>query len=62
MFKNHYSLAFHGIIGIVLASTAVIVPLKYTSSRNLSSAYYPPPPFLHNIHNGQKIGGEGMTI
>jgi putative membrane protein len=31
MFKNHYSLAFHGIIGIVLASTAVIVPLKYTS-------------------------------
>lgn len=31
MFKNHYSTAFHGIIGIVLASTVVIIPLKYTS-------------------------------
>ena len=27
--RTHYSIAFHGILGVVLASTAVIVPLEY---------------------------------
>ncbi|WP_295580717.1 DUF368 domain-containing protein [uncultured Oscillibacter sp.] len=28
-FRRHYAVAFHGILGIVLASTLVIVPLSY---------------------------------
>ncbi|WP_300024358.1 DUF368 domain-containing protein [Oscillibacter sp.] len=28
--RRHYAVAFHGILGIVLASTLVIVPLSYT--------------------------------
>lgn len=31
LFRTHYSVAFHGILGIVLASTVVIVPLRYTA-------------------------------
>ena len=30
LFKKHYTTAYHAIIGIVLASTVVIVPLHYT--------------------------------
>lgn len=30
LFRNHYAVAFHGILGIVMASTLVIVPLSYT--------------------------------
>ena len=29
-FRKHYSIAFHGIFGIVLASTLVIIPTSYT--------------------------------
>ena len=29
-FRRHYSIAFHGIFGIVLASTLVIIPTSYT--------------------------------
>ncbi len=29
-FRRHYAVAFHGILGIVLASTLVIVPLSYS--------------------------------
>ena len=29
-FKKHYSVAFHGILGIVLASTLVIIPTSYS--------------------------------
>ena len=29
LFKRHHTLAFHGILGIVLASTLVIVPVSY---------------------------------
>ena len=29
LFQTHYSLAFHGILGIVLASTLVIIPTTY---------------------------------
>ena len=28
-FRTHYSVAFHGILGIVLASTLVIIPMEY---------------------------------
>lgn len=30
MFRRHYAAAYHGIIGIVIASTVVIVPLEYS--------------------------------
>ncbi|MEG1987705.1 MAG: DUF368 domain-containing protein [Oscillibacter sp.] len=30
VFRHHYSVAFHGILGIVLASTLVIIPTAYT--------------------------------
>jgi len=30
-FKHHYAVAFHGILGFVLASTLVIIPTVYTS-------------------------------
>lgn len=29
-FRRHYAVAFHGILGIVLASTLVIIPTRYT--------------------------------
>ncbi len=29
-FRRHYAVAYHGILGIVLASTLVIVPTAYT--------------------------------
>lgn len=31
LFRRHYSVAFHGIVGIVLASTLIIVPVTYRS-------------------------------
>ena len=31
MFRKHYSVAFHGILGIVLASTVVIIPTEYAA-------------------------------
>lgn len=34
-FQRHYALAFHGILGIVLASTLVIIPTSYTGSGEL---------------------------
>jgi putative membrane protein len=30
LFRHHYAMAFHGILGIVVASTLVILPLSYT--------------------------------
>jgi putative membrane protein len=30
LFDRHYSLAFHGVLGFVIASTVVIVPVQYT--------------------------------
>lgn len=30
-FRKHYSVAFHGILGIVLASTLIIIPTEYAS-------------------------------
>lgn len=35
LFESHYRLAFHLVLGFVLASTAVIVPLSYGSPRQL---------------------------
>lgn len=32
VFQTHYSIAFHGILGIVIASTLVIVPTGYTGA------------------------------
>lgn len=29
VFQKHYSIAFHGILGVVIASTLVIVPVRY---------------------------------
>ena len=29
LFRTHYAVVFHGILGIVLASTLVIIPLSY---------------------------------
>ena len=29
-FRRHYAVAFHGILGIVAASTLVIIPTEYT--------------------------------
>lgn len=37
-FRRHYSVAFHGILGIVLASTLVIVPTEYGTGEPLLSA------------------------
>ena len=31
-FRKHYSIAFHGIFGIVLASTLVIIPTSYVGA------------------------------
>ena len=35
-FREHYSIAFHGILGFVLASTLVIVPVKYTGAGEMA--------------------------
>lgn len=35
IFQNHYSIAFHGILGIVIASTMVIIPIDFTSAGEL---------------------------
>lgn len=37
-FRRHYPLAFHGILGIVLASTLVIIPTEYTQLWELLSS------------------------
>lgn len=34
-FRKHYSIAFHGIFGIVLASTLVIIPTSYVGAREI---------------------------
>ena len=34
-FKKHYSVAFHGILGIVLASTLVIIPTSYSGATEI---------------------------
>jgi len=36
-FRTHYAVAFHGILGIVLASTLVIVPMEYGSGEIFGS-------------------------
>ena len=35
--RTHYSVAFHGILGIVLASTLVIIPMEYKGGVVLTS-------------------------
>ena len=35
-FRRHYSVAFHGILGIVLASTLVIIPPEYTGAGEMA--------------------------
>lgn len=35
-FRRHYSAAFHGILGFVLASTLVIVPTQYTGAGEMA--------------------------
>ncbi len=35
-FKRYYSVAFHGILGIVLASTLVIIPMEYTGAGEMA--------------------------
>ena len=35
LFKAHYDLAYHAVVGIVLASTLIIVPLRYANTREL---------------------------
>ena len=37
-FRRHYAVAFHGILGFVLASTLVIIPTEYASGEPLLSA------------------------
>lgn len=37
IFKRHYSVAFHGILGIVVASTLVIIPTQYQGREALLS-------------------------
>ena len=37
-FRRHYSVAFHGILGIVLASTLIIIPMEYAPGEPLLSA------------------------
>lgn len=38
LFRTHYSIAFHGILGIVLASTIVIIPEEYAAGEGALSA------------------------
>lgn len=38
LLQTHYSVTFHGILGVVLASTLVIIPLKYTAGEIVWSA------------------------
>ena len=35
LFKAHYAFAYHAVVGIVLASTLIIVPLHYADTREL---------------------------
>lgn len=35
LFKAHYALAYHAVVGIVLASTLIVVPLRYEDTREL---------------------------
>ena len=35
LFKAHYSIAYHAVVGIVLASTLIIVPLHYADTSEL---------------------------
>lgn len=35
LFDRHYSIAYHAVLGIVLASTVIIVPLRYASAAEL---------------------------
>lgn len=37
-FRTHYTVAFHGILGFVVASTLVIIPTEYASGEPLLSA------------------------
>ena len=37
-FRRHYAVAFHSILGFVLASTLVIIPTEYASGEPLLSA------------------------
>ncbi len=37
-FRTHYAVAFHGILGFVVASTLVIIPTEYASGEPLLSA------------------------
>ncbi|MPM58880.1 hypothetical protein SDC9_105713 [bioreactor metagenome] len=36
VFQKHYSIAFHGILGVVIASTLVIIPVRYGSAGELA--------------------------
>lgn len=36
LFRRHYAVAFHGILGIVLASTLVIIPMSYTGAGEIT--------------------------
>ena len=36
LFDRHYSIAYHAVIGIVLASTLIIVPLRFASGAELA--------------------------
>ncbi len=38
LLRTHYSVTFHGILGVVLASTLVIIPLEYTAGEIVWSA------------------------
>ena len=38
LFRRHYAVAFHGILGFVLASTLVIIPTEYGPGEPLLSA------------------------
>ena len=35
LFKAHYAIAYHAVVGIVLASTLIIVPTRYAGTREL---------------------------
>ena len=35
LFKAHYAIAYHAVVGIVLASTLIIVPVRYADTREL---------------------------
>ena len=35
-FRRHYAVAFHGILGFVIASTLVIIPAEYTGAGEMA--------------------------